>query len=186
MSAFLVGHDHIDALLSFAMQRNRSGSSASYYHESNGRRVDITRENATEIGRILLAENERSINARYPDTVGNPEEMPGTIGEYAANYEFRDWPLSSPLSPVAVLKACSCFDYQACETPARIRRRTRLGVPATRQSASNSVRRGKYLAANCARHRKGASTESDGGPCGGEDECEDTCCDKGRRRSYCR
>jgi hypothetical protein len=118
MSAFVVGHDHIDALLSFATRRTRYGSTASFSHELGDafERRAITEENATEIGRILLAENERSVGARYPDCKDNPEDMPGTIGETAASYRFKAWSASSPLTATAILKGCSCFDYQACET----------------------------------------------------------------------
>ena len=114
MSAYLVGHDHIDALLSFAVLSVRGRGTASYYDDKVGQRVYLSTENATEIGRTLLAENERSINARYPDTIANPNDMPGTVGERSANYTFKPW-LNVP-KPTAILKGCSCFDYQACET----------------------------------------------------------------------
>ena len=115
MSAFIVSHDHIDALLSFASKRDSYGS-VSYYVKKTGAHVSITEQNATEIGRILLTENERSIYARYPDCKPGDDKKPGTIGEDAAGYNFKRWPLSSPLLSVSILKACSCFDYQACET----------------------------------------------------------------------
>lgn len=112
MSAFIVSHDHIDALLTFASQKHQFGA-VSYYVKETGACVTITEENATEIGRILLTENERSVRHRYPsDKAG---ELPGTIGEDAAGYTFKAWPINSPLTAVSILKGCSCFDYQACE-----------------------------------------------------------------------
>lgn len=99
MSAFIVGHDHIDALLTFATAEQAT---------SNG--VEITTANATEIGRILLTENERSVSHRYP----GDGDLPGTIGEEAAGYTFR--PVTGVLAPLVILKACECFDYQSCET----------------------------------------------------------------------
>lgn len=117
MSAFLVGYDHINALLTFAVRRSRYGSSASFYHDAFNRRIYITDENATEIGQRLLAENERSIVARYPDCANELGKAPGPfVPELAAAYLFVPWPPSWLLTPVAVLKGCSCFDYQACET----------------------------------------------------------------------
>jgi hypothetical protein len=113
MSAFIVSHDHIDALLTFAMLRDTYGP-VSYYVKETQRRVDITQDNATEVGRILLTENERSVYHRYSDC--GPGNAPGTLGEDAASYEFKPWPYNRPLAPVAILKGCSCFDYQACET----------------------------------------------------------------------
>src|SRR5262245_1730456 len=111
MSAFIVGHDHIDALLTFATSRNPHGG-VSYLVSETGNRVEITARNATEIGRILLTENERSVRHRYPSD--SPDNLPGTIGEDAATYRFKQW--GKPLSAVAILKGCDCLDYQCCET----------------------------------------------------------------------
>jgi len=108
MSAFIVGHDHIDGLLTFATGK-KYGSPVSYYLP--GGRVDITEQNATEIGRILLTENERSVKYRYPGET--TDTLPGTIGEDAVSYKFKPF---YGLPAVAILKACSCYDYQACET----------------------------------------------------------------------
>jgi hypothetical protein len=107
MSAFVVGHDHINALLSWAIQKR-----VSYWVPDAQMRVDITMANASEVGRILLDENERSVGTRYNET--DPDDMPGTDHETAANYEFRRW--CANFSAVTILKACACFDYQACET----------------------------------------------------------------------
>lgn len=104
MSAFIVGHDHIDALLTYAIDKR-----VSYW--TGKTRVDISRKTAEEIGRILLMENELSVRYRYSDC--DADNLPGTIGENADTYKFRRF--SEYLSPVVILKACSCFDYQACE-----------------------------------------------------------------------
>ena len=104
MSAFVVGHDHIDGLLTFALAH-----SVSYW---TGREsVTIARDNVSEIGRLLLDENEQSVGFRYGEH--DPEDMPGTIGEQAANYQFRAF--AAPIPPIVILKACDCYDYQACE-----------------------------------------------------------------------
>jgi len=103
MSPFIVGHDHIDALLTFALDSRRGGP-VSYV--ANNICVRITEENVTEIGRHLLMENERSVRYRYPNH--------GSFCENAENYKFRPW--TTPLIAVSILKACDCFDYQSCET----------------------------------------------------------------------
>ena len=107
MSAYIVDHDHIDAILSFAIQHN-----ARYVVPETQACVEITKENATEIGRMLLDENERSVRTRYPGC--DVEELPGTIGQDAAKYKFRRW--THPIRALKILKACEGFDYQACET----------------------------------------------------------------------
>lgn len=100
MSAWVVSHDHIDALLTFTKDRTMD---------------------RTETGRLLLKENVRSVAHRYP---GDSEaDLPGKCGETADGYKFRYF---EPFSPAAnmpaakkaawVLKACQCFDYQSCET----------------------------------------------------------------------
>ena len=119
MSAFIVSHDHIDALLTFAKLHR-----VSYYvpqsicNKPGGARVDITSQTATEIGAILLTENERSVYARYKDC--GPGNAPGTIGEDAANYRFKEFGelLRLPMAVQCawILNGCRCFDYQACET----------------------------------------------------------------------
>jgi hypothetical protein len=109
MSAYLVGHAHIDALLTFAMSK-RYGRGVVY--TANETLIEINCDNASEIGRILLTENERSVRHCYPnDAVCN---LPGAIGEDSANYEFSSF--DGGLTPMEVLKGCNCFDYQACET----------------------------------------------------------------------
>lgn len=107
MSAYIVGHDHIDALLTFAAHERVS------YFTDDDNRVEITPDNATEIGRILLAENERSVQHRYPGDA--PDDLAGTVGERAANYQFKEFG-GAPQPALTILKGCDCFDYQACET----------------------------------------------------------------------
>jgi hypothetical protein len=109
VSAYIVDHDHIDALLSFAIEHQ-----IRYVVPETKSCVEIELANATEVGRILLTENERSVRCRYPDC--DVKELPGTMGEDAATYKFRRWPARHPLSAMTILKACSGFDYQACET----------------------------------------------------------------------
>jgi hypothetical protein len=107
MSAYIVDHDHIDALLSYAIEHN-----VRYVVRETETCVNISKINATEIGRILLDENERSVRYRYP---GNDEdELPGSIGQNAASYRFRKWP--EKLAAMTIVKACDGYDYQASET----------------------------------------------------------------------
>lgn len=114
MSAFIVDHAHIDALLNWAVS-NR----VDYYvpqsmnNKPGGLRVDINTQNATEIGAILLTENERSVRHRYPSCGAN--DLPGTIGQDAASYRFK-FSMRAPLSAVQAIKACHCLSYQCCET----------------------------------------------------------------------
>lgn len=105
MSAYIVDHDHIDALITHAIVRE-------VWYRANGNSIKITADNATEVGRILLDENERSVRYRYPRVA--PDELPGTIGQDAAKYNFRPW--GEPLESLVILKACDGLEYQCSET----------------------------------------------------------------------
>lgn len=113
MSAFVVDHEHIHALLTFA-QTKRMQDRLSYCVNKGSEKLSWD-----TLGKILLAENERSVCHRYPDcTEGN---VPGTIGQEAINYTFKMFrPFFQKLQwshvCIWVIKACDCFDYQACET----------------------------------------------------------------------
>ena len=105
MSAFIVGHAHIDALLTYAVAKRL------YFYDPETGVRDITAQTADEIGRILLLENERSVAYRYPGT----NDLPGTIGEEANAYAFTYF--AGPMSALQAIKAARCLDYQSCEHP---------------------------------------------------------------------
>ena len=63
--------------------------------------VNTFHENETQLGQILTDENVKVYNEAYEDDVG---VMP---------FKLRD---TEPLHPVEILKACECYEYQACES----------------------------------------------------------------------
>jgi hypothetical protein len=89
MSAWIVAKAHIDALLTSAIFR----SGASF--------TPTRIENADKIGSMLWAENHKSVNFRYKDK------------QTAPPYTFKR--RAVPLTPVEVLKAIDCLEYQSCE-----------------------------------------------------------------------
>lgn len=98
MSAYVVEDDHINALVTYAAEKR-----ISYYDPIAENRIDINGLNTTAIGKILLAENVRSVNYRYHET-DTPDD-----------YSYRHF--ATPLTAIEVIKACDCLDYQSCETP---------------------------------------------------------------------
>lgn len=104
MSAFVVGHDEIDVIMSFAVDHQ-----ASFWDYGKQTRVDITRVSATEFGKVLLETNVDSVHSRYG---GDKNDLPGTIGETVAGYKFKYF---RDVSPIQVLKTMDCYDYQSCE-----------------------------------------------------------------------
>src|SRR5262252_5928047 len=79
MSAFVVSHDHIDALLTFVRYENRDLLERLGHYANRGAAADLT-----DIGRVLLKECERSVEHRYPDG-----DLPGKTGEHAEDYYFK-------------------------------------------------------------------------------------------------
>ena len=100
MSAFIVNQNHINALVSAMLDGHMS-----YWDGHN--RVFVTRHNAEETGRILLAENVRSVNYRYRGEIDDDEK------NAAASYRFTQF--TRRLSPVQLIKAVHCLDYQSSE-----------------------------------------------------------------------
>jgi hypothetical protein len=89
MSAFTVNAAHIDAIVNAARQF--------------GSPDEIDQRTANLLGGMLWDENYRSVNYRYQESEPTPD--------YTATL------IEDELSPVAVLKAMDCYEYQACESP---------------------------------------------------------------------
>lgn len=119
MSAFVVSKSHIDALIQVALGtpgrwvtwRGTSG----YVFNANRTHCQLDHTCLESVGSMLFAENYRSVEYRYPnetrETLGSdclPEEYGGLPGP-----AYR----RPTLSPVAALKALSCYEYQSCECP---------------------------------------------------------------------
>lgn len=85
MSAFIVSHDHIDALVTYAVTKG------------------LTRRTPTEAGQVLLAENAKSVAHRYNEGVSNEPTL------------YRHRTFTKPLPAIAILKAVDCLAYQSCE-----------------------------------------------------------------------
>ena len=92
MSCFIVSNAHINAL---ARASTRFGTRA-VWHERQSHYLS-----EQQVGNILLAQNVRSYNERYGENVS----------------EAFVWnPFQRDFEPAEILKACACYDYQACET----------------------------------------------------------------------
>lgn len=105
MSAFVVSPDHINALVTWAAQKRRyrnSPQSCAGYSINESAWTPFV-ENEQFCAGTLHAANVESVNERYDD------DMKG------AGFKFRFYEKWQELTPVAVLKLCDCFDYQACE-----------------------------------------------------------------------
>ncbi len=96
MSAYVVSHTHISAIVRWACRHN-----VSVYYSNPARSLKAGQEQ--EIAEILLAENVKSVNYRYK------EETPVDTIVYDA--------FATDLHAIDVIKACQCLEYQSCEHP---------------------------------------------------------------------
>lgn len=99
MSAFIVSDAHINYLLTFMNAAN-----SSVYIGDRRYTCDRT-DNLDLIANKLRAANYASVNYRY-----NEQDQPEETG-------FAFHRCGRKADPLVVLKACACFDYQACEVP---------------------------------------------------------------------
>ena len=91
MSAFIVSHAHIDALLDFACRAGVMRGAIS--------------SDLNEVGTKLMAANIASVCRRYSE----PAEVYCLEALYVHGTPRRQ------ITPVEAIKAAACFDYQACE-----------------------------------------------------------------------
>jgi hypothetical protein len=139
MSAFVVSKQHIDRMVEAGLGSGHYDY-LSWYH--NGETHKLRLENASDVGSMLWAENVESVGFRYSppgreqiygEGFESPDDfqLPGkykseTVAPGVAAVEVPEWsdPYTFPLmrsgrrlTPVEVLKAISCYEYQSCEHP---------------------------------------------------------------------
>lgn len=117
MSAFMVGDEHINTLIGWTLSKAHGVFSEIRWvvspEDADRNPVGIrntlgtnfrylTPETASAVGQILVDANAKSIEARY-------EEDESRIYEYNA-------PRTLSWNPVEIMSACSCYDYQSCES----------------------------------------------------------------------
>lgn len=124
MSAYICDPSTVDYLVTWAThQRDLSvylpaGFPATAYDRARSDRLGLAsrlnlRElTPDELGAILLAENVRSVRARYPSDT--PDSPPGPCDQKRV-WAYRFQPVAHQL-PTWVIKACDCLRYQSCET----------------------------------------------------------------------
>lgn len=102
MSVFIVSPEHIHVLLDAVLRYTDEIGMTVY--TSDGQALTVDRTNRDAVGQMLLETNAASAGARRQE---NAELY---IYSYATPVRF-DW------EAVDVLKAISCYEYQACEAP---------------------------------------------------------------------
>lgn len=114
MSAFILPREHIHAMVAAGLKGRES--TLRWFRKPlalGGIDFDkdacrLTYETADAVGQMLVDQNVRSIEARYQDC----EDM---IGDAREPYTFEVAAVLWPMTPVAMLKAIDCYEYQSCE-----------------------------------------------------------------------
>lgn len=113
MSAYVVNTDLVDLIVTAAdTLGRRRGGSGFFVRWDEGQAEWLTRDSLTDLGGLLLAENVRSVNYRYGETM--PTD-PAVLG-----YQYRpvhDLGVSIAATWWDVLSGISCLRYQSCEHP---------------------------------------------------------------------
>ena len=123
MSAFLVTDTHINAMLRYYHTRGRHP--ASYYHE--GSRVMIN--DWPEAGQLLVDQNYSSVYARYEGRHGATDQA----------HAFKYRVVCPMYSAVEIIKACDCYNYQACDTGDYYQSKAHSLVDAIRECAIDNL-----------------------------------------------
>lgn len=150
MSAFIVSRGEIRYLIEAGLAFGQdSPMQWSKGHQSE-QMAQLAHKNATEVGQLLWEENIRSVLYRYSDCTR--DNLPGPNGE---DFEYEHIFVTPPplrlalssfasvhakfrgsyIDPVQVLKACDCFEYQACEGSAWLDSEARQFLDALRHRA---------------------------------------------------
>lgn len=115
MSAYMVDRSHVRFLVTAARLYSMKGRTFQWFHAGKWTRLDASdRAQLGALGQLLWDANLRSIETRYPDTVGAPDRLPGVIGETYIYAHASDFPYNL-VTAVQVLKSVSCLEYQSCE-----------------------------------------------------------------------
>ena len=120
MSAYMVDRNHIRYLVEAARSNSLSRSPLYWHHRGVSHLLEtqggerIVCRHAAGVGQILWDENRKSIECRNPDTQEDFSHAPGPVGESFV-YDRHEPAYHHHFNPVQVLKACACYEYQACE-----------------------------------------------------------------------
>ena len=109
MSAFFVGPEHVNAMLSYLNERVNCGSVPTPFGDWSFDAQNV--EDLQTIGRNLLAENIASLKALYPNF---PEMSNFDFDGY--RFAFApDFPALRSNPAMDLLGIIACYEYQSCE-----------------------------------------------------------------------
>ena len=116
MSSYVVDNKTINRIVD-ALEWGTKNSGRQY---PNPRYIDesllvFSKESGIELGNRLYKLNVAAINHRYPDTVGKPNNMPGSIDENGSHVPYKRVEGFPGSNKYQVLKSVQCLIYQCSE-----------------------------------------------------------------------
>lgn len=120
MSAFMVGRQHINAMVTVFLYGPTRPAGGFQRWEMPRHHTYITQDHERneitpdELGQLLWRENYRSVMGRYPDC--NPDNLPGPNDFSPADIAFYTFERSRTVPTVAqTYNMLRCYEYQSCE-----------------------------------------------------------------------
>jgi hypothetical protein len=125
MSAYVVGKEHIDALVRLASEGpagyhgGPGGAWGGYYYVADadapiGARAVNVKEDRNRVGQMLVSENVESVWHRYPDDK-SIDSLPGPVDK--SDLMAYVYERGRHLTAIEGLVALSGYEYQSCEHP---------------------------------------------------------------------
>lgn len=112
MSAYIVDDKTINLIVAALKTANQNGGWNKPYCSPKNEALQF--ESPAEFGRTLYGMNLNAVEQRYPDTVGNPDRLPGPCDEDGKHTPYKFQSVIPP-QPVQFLKFLSCLMYQCSE-----------------------------------------------------------------------
>ncbi len=139
MSAYVVDRNHIRCLVEYALMHgltwvwNVKHEPTSY---DRGRLERADYKGAARMGQRLWDANVASVLCRYPGEAG---DLPGPTDEAPYVYSVHAPSMVTP-SPEAIIGACGCYEYQACESPIYAESEAHAIIEAIRREACRRLK----------------------------------------------
>lgn len=102
MSAYVMNDDEINTIVSYFVPTGAAEDGA-WLRLGESEWNYLSKESAPKVAAILMAENVRSVNAKYGENGANP-------------YVFKYLPEAHKRDIGEIIGALDCLEYQSCET----------------------------------------------------------------------
>ena len=114
MSAFVCDDKTINRIVGGLFHAKNMGGWNRSYPEPSNELQEVMGDNPAEFGRTLYSMNVNAVEQRYPDTIGNPDRLPGQCDEAGHHLAYK-YQLTGAPERYQFHKTLQCFLYQCME-----------------------------------------------------------------------